>query len=456
MQTSSYYNKRTFYSVMLGLAIPIALQHLISISLNTIDTIMIGSFGETAVAAVGICNRIYFFFVMITFGIYSGMSVFTAQYWGNKDIKNVKNMLGMELSLGIGASVIFLIVISLFPQVLISWFIKDPAVIDLGSVYIRIVVFSYLFTAISFAISFTMRSIGNVKMPLVINASCVLINTLLNYIWIFGHLGFESMGVKGAAWATLVARIVECTWFVLYLTKGKNNVLQLKLKDLLHWTAAMLREKLRVALPVLINEIVWSLGITTTYVAYGLLGTGAVAAVQVGTTILGIFEAGFFGIGNACAVMLGNEIGRENYALTDKYAKKYISVMLIFGIVMGAMLILLRKPIIGLFDLEQATIQSLYYILFVLGAYIPLSMLSYLLFIGVLRAGGDTKFCMILEMISIWGYVVPVAFVAVLVLRLPVYWVMALINFEHVLKLVFLIPRYRTKKWIKNLIKDTT
>ncbi len=439
---------------MLGLAVPIALQHLISISLNTIDTIMIGSFGESAVAAVGISNRIYFFFVMVTFGIYSGMSVFTAQYWGNKDIKNVKNMLGMELSLGIGASLVFLLVISMFPQTLISLFIKDPVVIELGQDYISIVVFSYLFTAISFAISFTMRSVGNVKMPLLINASCVLINTLLNYIWIFGHLGFDAMGVRGAAWATLVARMVECTCFVLYLTKKNNNILLFKVKDLFQWTFSMLRQKLKVALPVLVNEVVWSLGITMTHVAYGLLGTGAVAAVQVGTTVLGIFEAGFFGIGNACAVMLGNEIGRENYALTEKYAKKYISVMIIFGIIMGAMLILLRGPIIGLFDLGTATVESIYYILFVLGAYIPLSMLSYLLFIGVLRSGGDTRFCMVLEMITIWGYVVPIAFIAVLVLRLPVYGVMALINFEHVLKLIFLFPRYRSKKWIKNLVKD--
>ncbi len=127
-------------------------------------------------------------------------------------------------------------------------------------------------------------------------------------------------------------------------------------------------------------------------------------------TVLGVFEAAFFGIGNACAVMLGNEMGRENYALTEKYAQKYIMVMLIFGIVMGSLLILLRKPVVGFFDLEVATIQSIYNILFVLGAYIPLSMLSYLLLIGILRAGGDTKFCMVLELITIWGYAVPVAF----------------------------------------------
>lgn len=207
----------------------------------------------------------------------------------------------------------------------------------------------------------------------------------------------------------------------------------------------MLRQKLKVALPVMMNEMIWSLGMTITYVAYGLLGASAVAAVQVSMTVLGVFEAAFFGIGNACAVMLGNEMGRENYALTEKYAQKYIMVMLIFGIVMGSLLILLRKPVVGFFDLEVATIQSIYNILFVLGAYIPLSMLSYLLLIGILRAGGDTKFCMVLELITIWGYAVPVAFFAAAVLRLPIHWVMALTFAEHGIKLIFLISRYKTK-----------
>lgn len=455
MQSSLYYDKKTFYSVMLALAIPIALQNLISLSLNMIDTVMIGSYGETAVAAVGIGNRVYFFFAIIIFGIYSGMSVFTAQYWGNKDLKNVKNMLGMELVLGAGVVFVFLVAASTFPGKLISFFIKDTAVIELGSRYLRIVAYSYFFTAVSFAVSFTMRSVGNVKMPLLINASCVLINTLLNYIWIFGHMGFEPMGVEGAAQATLVARVVECICFLLYLTKRKNNILAFQAKDLFCWTKKMLRQKLKVALPVMMNEMIWSLGMTITYVAYGLLGASAVAAVQVSMTVLGVFEAAFFGIGNACAVMLGNEMGRENYALTEKYAQKYIMVMLIFGIVMGSLLILLRKPVVGFFDLEAATIQSIYNILFVLGAYIPLSMLSYLLLIGILRAGGDTKFCMVLELITIWGYAVPVAFFAAAVLRLPIHWVMALTFAEHGIKLIFLIPRYKTKKWIQNLVKGT-
>ncbi len=228
MQSSLYYDKKTFYSVMLALAIPIALQNLISLSLNMIDTVMIGSYGETAVAAVGIGNRVYFFFAIIIFGIYSGMSVFTAQYWGNKDLKNVKNMLGMELVLGAGVAFVFLVAASTFPGKLISFFIKDTAVIELGSRYLRIVAYSYFFTAVSFAVSFTMRSVGNVKMPLLINANCVLINTLLNYIWIFGHLGFEPMGVEGAARATLVARVVECICFLLYLTKRKTISLLFK------------------------------------------------------------------------------------------------------------------------------------------------------------------------------------------------------------------------------------
>jgi putative MATE family efflux protein len=439
---------------MLSLAIPIALQHLIAISLNTIDTIMIGSLGEEAIAAVGICNRIYFFFTLVTFGIYSGMSIFTAQYWGSNDTVNVKKMLGMQWFLGVCVAVFFILVISLYPNVIISWFIKDNNVIQLGQSYLRIAVFSYFFMASSFSISFTLRSLGIVCIPLAINILSVLLNTILNWIFIFGHLGSDAMGVRGAAFATLFARIAEFLFYGWYLFAYKKNPLQLKLSDLFLWNYSMLKEKFKIALPVLVNEIIWSLGMTVTYIAYGRLGANAVAAVQIAYSINGIFEALFFGIGNACAIMLGNEIGKERYELTEKYSKKFIFIIIIMGFVLGTILILTRKPIISLFDLHVQTRMMLTNILLIMACAMPLSMCDYLFVVGILRSGGDTKFCMILEIFSIWAYVVPVSFAAALWLKLPVYWIIALINIEHILKLFLLVPRYRSKKWIRNLVKQ--
>jgi putative MATE family efflux protein len=439
---------------MLSLAIPIALQHLVAISLNTIDTIMIGSLGEEAIAAVGICNRIYFFFTLVTFGIYSGMSIFTAQYWGKKDILNVKKMLGMQWFLGVCVAIIFILSISLYPDVIISWFIKDNSVIQLGKSYLRIAVFSYFFMASSFSVSFTLRSLGIVQIPLAINILSVLLNTILNWIFIFGHLGFYAMGVRGAAVATLVARSVEFLFYGWYLFKYKKYPLLIKLSDLFLWNYAILKEKLKVAFPVLINEIIWSLGMTVIYIAYGRLGANAVAAVQIAYSINGIFEALFFGIGNACAIMLGNEIGKERYELTEKYSKKFIFIIIMLGFVLGAVLILTRKPIISLFDLHVQTNMMLANILLVMACAMPLSMCDYLFVVGILRSGGDTKFCMILELFSIWGYVVPISFIAALWFKLPVYWIIMFINIEHILKLFLLVPRYRSKKWIKNLVKQ--
>jgi putative MATE family efflux protein len=453
MQLKESYDKKVFYSLMLSLAIPIALQHLIAISLNTVDTIMIGSFGEAAIAAVGICNRIYFFFTLVTFGIYSGMSIFTAQYWGSKDIVNVKKMLGMQWFLGAVVAVIFVLSISLYPNVIISWFIKDTTVIQLGKSYIRIAVFSYFFMASSFSVSFTLRSLGIVRIPLAINVISVLLNTILNWIFIFGHFGFEATGVRGAAIATLLARIAEFLFYGWYLFKYKNNPLTLKLSDLFLWNYAMMKEKLKVAFPVVVNEVIWSLGMTVTYIAYGRLGANSVAAVQIAYSVNGIFEALFFGIGNACAIMLGNEIGKERYELAEKYSKKFIHIIIIMGFVLGTMLFLTKRPIISFFDLQSETIIMLNNTLIVMACAMPLSMCSYLFVVGILRSGGDTKFCMILEIFSIWGYVVPIAFIAVLWFKIPVYWVIALINTEHILKLILLVPRYRSKKWLRNLVK---
>lgn len=453
MQNKSYHSK-TFYSLMLSLAVPIALQQLISISLNTVDTIMIGPLGEAAIAAVGICNRFFFFFVLITFGIYSGMSIFTAQYWGNNDFLNVKKMMGMQLFLGVCVSLVFIFIISCFPAQIMSWFIKDSVVIALGKSYFRIVVLSYIFMACSFSVSFAFRSLGIVKVPLFINILSVLINALLNWVFIFGHFGFEPMGVAGAALATLIARISEFLMYYWYLLKYNNKPVAFKVSDLFLWDFKMMKEKLKIAFPVVINETLWSLGMTVIYIAYGKLGADSVAAVQISYSINGIFEALFFGVGNACSVMLGNEIGRSNYGLAKKYSKNFILIMILMGAILGFFLIMLRSPIISIFNIEAQTIKLLNYNLIVLGLAMPFSMCSYLFAIGILRSGGDTKFCMYLEMASIWLYVVPVAFVASLAFSLPTYFIIALINIEHILKLALLIPRYKSGKWINNLVRD--
>ncbi|NMC57686.1 MAG: MATE family efflux transporter, partial [Eubacteriaceae bacterium] len=244
MQNKSYHSK-TFYSLMLSLAVPIALQQLISISLNTVDTIMIGALGEAAIAAVGICNRVFFFFVLITFGIYSGMSIFTAQYWGNNDFLNVKKMMGMQLFLGVCVSLVFIFIISCFPAQIMSWFIKDSVVIALGKSYFRIVVLSYIFMACSFSVSFAFRSLGIVKVPLFINILSVLINAFLNWVFIYGHFGFGPMGVAGAALATLIARISEFLMYYWYLLKYNNKPVAFKVSDLFLWDFKMMKEKLK-------------------------------------------------------------------------------------------------------------------------------------------------------------------------------------------------------------------
>jgi len=449
------FNNKVFYSLMLSLAVPIALQQLVAISLNTIDTLMISTCGENAIAAVGICNRVFFFFVMIIFGIYSGMSIYTSQYWGCRDDVNVKKMLGMQLFLGICISVIFMFVICLVPGQIMSWFIDEKEVIELGKSYLRIVIFSYFFMATSFSVSFTLRSIGIVRIPLLVNIISVLINAFLNWVLIFGHFGFVPMGVQGAAAGTLIARICEFIIFFWYLFKFKNKPILFKINELFLWNFRMIKEKMRVALPVVINETVWSLGMTVIYVAYGSLGADSVAAVQIGYSINGIFEALFFGVGNACSVMIGNEIGRENYYLAKKYSKKFIYIMACMGIAMGAGLFLLKQPIIGLFNVKMQTVYQLNNTLIVLSAAMPFSMCSYLFVIGFLRSGGDTKFCMFLELLSIWGYVVPVAFISARYFSLPIYFIIALINLEHILKLAILIPRYKSGKWINNLVKES-
>lgn len=444
---------KRFYKNILTIALPIAVQNLISNSLNMVDTMMIGKLGVTEIAAVGIANQYFFFFALILFGINSGAGIFVAQFWGQKDIKNIRRMLGLCLITGASVAMIFTIGGFCFPEQILRLFLKNSHVIKLGSNYLRIVCLSYILTTISFAYAFACRSIGKAKVPMYVSIIALLSNTFLNYVLIFGNFGFSKMGVEGAAVATLVARIIELI-LILGAVYKEKGVLAARLHQLTDLSMSFIKRYFKTSTPVILNEGFWALGMVMYSLAYAKIGKDELAAAQIANTIQGIFLVVSMGLANATAIMIGNKIGESEEALGITYAKKFSVIAPLVGLLMGVGLFLAAPLILSFFSLGAKAYNDTRGILIVMSIYMAIKVFNTTMIIGILRSGGDTKFALFLEIGSVWLVGVPLAFLGALVWKLPIYYVVAIVCLEEILKVFIGVPRIISKKWMKNVVSS--
>lgn len=445
------FKDEVFFKTLFSIALPITLQNLIGSSLNMVDTVMVGELGESQVAAVGLANQLFFLLSLVLFGINSGSSIFISQFWGKKDVANIRRVLGIALLTGGVFSFIFTAIAFFSPGFVLRLFSEDAYVIELGSGYLRIVSLSYVITGISFAYGFASRSIGQAKLPMIVSAVSLGCNTILNYLLIFGKFGFPEMGVDGAALATLIARIVEVVLMTMIIYR-KGYALAGRLRELLDLSMVFVIKFFKTTIPVILNEGFWALGMTMYSAAYARISTGAVAAVQISNTIQNLFMVIFFGMGNACAVMIGNKIGANDKDTAIDYAKKYSIIGPALGLIMGALLVVLAPKVMILFNVSAEVQSDVYRILTVLAIFMGIKVFNILLVVGILRSGGDTKFSMFLEIGSVWLVGVPLAFLGSIVWRLPIYWVIALVSIEELLKASVGIPRVVSKRWVRNVV----
>ena len=442
---------KLFLKSMLSIAIPIALQNLVTSSLNMVDTLMTSSLGQSSIAAVGLANQIFFFYILIIFGIGTGSSVFISQYWGKNDILSIRKILGLAISISTVVGIIFTIAGVFFPEFLMRIFINIPITVQLGSEYLRIVAFSYIITAISFVIMIGLRSTGNPNIPLKISIVSFCTNTFFNYILMFGKFGFPALGVKGAALGTLIARILELS-LLLYSVYSSKGPLAANLKELFGWNKELLDKYFKTTSPVILNEGFWALGQVMYSIAYAKIGEEATAAVQVVSTIQNVFFVIFRGLANSSSVMIGNKIGKGEEKEAYDYAINFLTISALLGVIAGLGMIFTTDLTLKLFrDLDIGLYETAKSMLLVMGLVFFIKTFNSTVIVGVLRGGGDTTFSMFLEIGSVWLIGVPMAFLGVLVFKLPVYLVVALVSLEDVTKAIIAIPRIKSKKWIKNI-----
>ncbi|MBW2367293.1 MAG: MATE family efflux transporter [Deltaproteobacteria bacterium] len=446
--------KRRFYKTLFQLAVPITIQNTITSSLNLVDTIMIGQLGATEVAAVGLANRLFFIFILVSFAISSGTAVFTAQYWGKKDVAEIGKVMGIALIFNGVIAVLFSIAALIDPAKVMAVFTTDAQVIHQGSLYLAITAFSFLPTAITMLYSFVLRSTGNVTIPMYASTSALVLNTVLNYCMIFGHFGFPALGVKGAAIATLIARFIEMA-FIVSVTYLKR-LPAVRWRDFLSVPTGLIKTFLITTAPILANEFIWVMGNTTYSIVFGRMGTAEIAAVNIIKPIEEISFSLFFGLASAASVMIGNQIGAGNEDIAHAYAKRFSIIGPVGAVVAGCLIALNAHHVIHLFRVPREVLDFSINMIFILSVVLWIRIFNIISIVGVFRGGGDTRYSLYIEALSVWVVGVPLAFLGGFFWKLPVYWVFALINLEEVFKMIMSLYRLYSKKWIHNLVGGTT
>lgn len=450
------FKDKKFLTAMIAIALPITLQNLVASSVNMLDTLMITSLGEASLAAVGLANQVFFFYAVTIFGVSTGSSIFLAQFWGKEDTKNIARILGISLGLASLLGLIFTLAALLIPEAIMKIFSSDKEVISLGVDYLRIVSLSYIITGISFTYAVASRSVGQAKMPMVVSIISFLTNALFNYLLIFGKFGFPQLGVKGAAYGTLIARLVEIG-LILYsiYSKKKNNPLAHDIRSMTDWRGDFIKKYFKTTYPVILNEAFWSLGTVLYSLAFAKIGTEAAAAVQIMTTVQNIFMVMSRGLANACTVMVGNKIGAGEEDTAVEYATSFMLLSTGLGLILGILLFFTSDLILLFFrNLTPGLYRASKNLLIILAVFFFVKSFNATMIVGVLRGGGDTKFSMLLEMGSVWLVGVPLAFLGALVFKFPVHYVFLLVNGEEVVKAIVGIFRLQSKKWVTNVIHD--
>lgn len=440
-----------FLKKVLPFALPIILQNLLINGVSFVDTTMIGQLGGKAVAAVGMATQVSFIVTLFFFGLSSGCSIFVSQYWGAGNKHGIKQVIAFSLLISLIVSIPTALLSSSFAPKVMGIFTDDTQVITYGCDYLRMVAPSYICMGISLVLSLGLRSIGKPTLPLVVSAIALATDILGNYLLIFGIGPFPELGVKGAALATTISKVIELSAFVCYLLLHKDSPLWIDSphywivpRDFAHKTFVRI-------LPVIANETLWALGFSMYKVAFSRLGVEVMSAVPIIDGIFNLCTVAIFGLANATAILVGQQIGRKEPQKASDYAHAAIIFSLLLGCIIGGLNALAPYPLLPFFKVSDMVRQLVYESCIAVAFRMPLTAMDATIIIGILRSGGDTTKSMLYDVGTVWLFGVPIAFLGATVFSLELPILYALLSLEEIAKSILGLRRMKSEKWIHDL-----
>ena len=445
---------KSFYRSFLKLTVTLMLEQAVILSVNLADNVMLGNYSETSLAGVAAVNQIQFVLQQMVYSVGSIMIVLGSQYWGKGAKEVVPRLSSIAMRLALGVSAVMFVIMSLMPYGVLSLFTDDAAIAEEGVRYLRIMRFSYFPFAITAIFLNTVRIAEKVKIALQVSVVALVLNCGINFLLIAGRLGAPELGVQGAAVGTLTARCVECVLVALYVFK-KDPHIGMKLRDYLHFDTTLVKDFLKVGIPMFITAFLWGANNAIQTMILGHLEDGAMAAYSISSTIFLLLKAAAVGACSAGSIIVGKAIGAGDMDKVKSYTRTLQLLFIGIGILLGISLFAIRMPLLSFYNVSETTRAMAE--TFILIQCVIICTMSYQMPVnaGIIRGGGDTRYTMILDLVSIWGIVIPLSLLAAFVWELSPVVVVIFLNADQVFKCIPAAIYVNTWRWIKKLTRDT-
>ncbi len=444
--------KTDFYRHIWKLLIPIVVQNLLSAAVSSTDVVMLNFVGQSSISAVSLASNYANILFMVYYGLGTGATLLCAQYYGKGDFRAIAIVEGIAMRFSLGISLVAAAAAFFAPDWMMRLFTNDPELIAIGAGYLRVMGVTYICWSVIEIYLSVLRSVGRATICMVLNVAAFVLNILLNAVFIFGLLGAPRLGAVGVAIATAASRLIELALCLIVSARSKD--VKLELSSLFVRNPTLQKDFVSRAIPAMLNDLSWGVAFSMYSVILGHLGNDAVAANSLVVVVRNIGTTFCFAVASAGGILLGNVLGQGNMDKARDYASHMMRLTVLSGIGGGLLILLCIPGILRFADLSETAMGYLHKMLLINSYYVIGAAVNTSLIAGVFRAGGDTKFGMICDTIDMWCYAVPLGFFAAFVLKLPVMWVYFLLCTDEFVKWPWVIQRYRSGKWLKNITRD--
>jgi putative MATE family efflux protein len=446
--------RKSLYRLFFPLLVVIALQQLVSLMVNLVDNIMLGSYSELALSGASLVNQIQFMLQQLVAGVGAGVAVLGAQYWGKRDVDPIRRIISIGLKFSLAAGVLFCAVTTLFPHEVLRVLTNDHSVIEEGVKYLRIMSWTYIIYSLSAVLMYSLQSVETAFIGTVMSASTILINASLNYCLIFGNFGAPELGITGAAIATLVSRIVELLIITVYILKVDKK-LTMKIRHFFTLDRVLLSDYFRVSIPVVLSGALWGVAQTAQTAILGHINQSVIAANSIASVVFQIFAVFGMACANAASVTIGKTIGEGRIDLVRPYSRSLQRIFIVIGVVSGALLFAFKGVIVDLYKVTDETRALAISFLTVLSITTVGTCYEYPVESGIIGGGGDTKYAAICDNTFMWLFTIPSALLSAFVFKFPPVVTFIFLKADQILKCIPNAIKCNRYKWIRDLTRST-
>lgn len=447
-----------FYKTVFSLALPIALQSLITIGVNMLDTIMVGELGEKALSATSLANSFISIYQIFCMGLGMGASVLVSRFWGMKTAHYDEEKAGVALKqtvclmlrLAVGLASLFALLTLIMPKTLMRMYTEELEIIELGAVYFKWSIITYFFLGTSLVTTIVLRSVGQVRYPLFVSIGAFFVNLLANYAFIFGKLGMPRMEVAGAALGTLIARLFEAGMILGYLFLRDKKIL-FRIRDIFMKTSSLLGEYIRISIPVLISDGILAFGNNSVAMVIGHLGAAFVAANAITSVTQQLSTVVIQGVSQAGAIVTGQTLGRDGKEKTMSQGWMFLGLGFGLGAISALFIMLVSSPVINAYNISEETKHIAHQLMNSISLIIIFRATNSIMTKGVLRGGGDTKMLMITDNVFLWILSIPLGILAGFVFHWSAFWIYVALKSDDIVKTIWCVFRLKSEKWIKRI-----